>query len=347
MNTLNRDHSPTHADHGFTIIELLVVITIIGVLAAIAAPRLLGSRAAAHDAAALTDLRHLGEAVTSAPDLTGSLARGTGDLTVVDAVGHGVTVELSPTTGWGIAGTPDAYCLEAYSAGGTHDANHPLKFDSLLGGVTTRSGGACATSTPVLGPPSAGGSGSVATVTRNMIRDSTFQGTVGALHMGVAAYGTERNVGPVGSVSWSWQDIVNPAGSRVVVANIPAGAASGRGAVVYPDVVTPMTATPLVSGKTYTVSAWTLAPAGTPLVVCARVVTPAQVYVTQSCSSASATGGWQRLSRTVTASAGWAGSVMAVQVQTGGVASSALALALAGPQVELGSSPSAYQPTGP
>jgi type IV pilus assembly protein PilA len=47
-----------HEEEGFTLIELMVVVLIIGILIAIALPTFLGARGRAQDKAALTDLRN-------------------------------------------------------------------------------------------------------------------------------------------------------------------------------------------------------------------------------------------------------------------------------------------------
>ena len=108
MNTMwNRARERREGDGGFTLVELLVVIVIIGILVAIAIPVFLSQREKGWMSAAQSDLRNGAPVAETHYADTGSYAL----LDPVTQMNHtdGVTLSL-------VSGTATTYCLKAVHA---------------------------------------------------------------------------------------------------------------------------------------------------------------------------------------------------------------------------------------
>src|SRR3974390_924418 len=124
---MKKHKAKKHSKKGFSLIELLIVVAIILIIAAIAIPNLLRSKIAANQASAVASLRTLNTSAalfyssfnaypTSIADMGGTGTVTSTNAELIDSVLAGASVapgKSGYTFNWGGGGTTGAYTLNA------------------------------------------------------------------------------------------------------------------------------------------------------------------------------------------------------------------------------------------
>ena len=118
---------------GFTLVELLVVIVILGILAGMAIPRFKNTKAKAHSAALRTDLRNLVTAEESFFYSNNHYTAALDSLNFRGSPGVVVTVSEATLQGWSASTThPESYPLMCAIYTGTAAPLPPATSESLI-----------------------------------------------------------------------------------------------------------------------------------------------------------------------------------------------------------------------
>lgn len=321
-------------ESGFTLIEILVVVLIIGILTAIAIPVLSNQRKNANDTAVESDVKNIASILQTLPADSSNFAKqapsGGSTLNKLTYMTEGaVKSETAPSsTGiwWTVSGSSNKYCIIGYHTNGNkYKSSSPLTYDSTAGGLG-KTGEACNPSTPT-------DSNGVAIASGNLIEDPLLanvniatptKGLIGRLH--------SYNAYP-----FKTMDMTHPNGGKVVTGTSDA---ANQGIIFYQpsssDAVSVQKA-----GETYTVSTYIKTDAGTQFTIGARFTDLGSGYIRETASVYTATGGWDRISNTVTTTTGDIGYYVGVQIRQVGGGPGKLAY-FAAPQVEKSASMTAF-----
>jgi type IV pilus assembly protein PilA len=105
---------------GFSLIELLIVVAIIGIIAAIAIPNLIASRKAANESAAISSLRTVGSAQQMYRQMLGGNVNFAADLVALGPTGAKL---IDDALGSSATPTKSGYAFTMAGAGATFTAN--------------------------------------------------------------------------------------------------------------------------------------------------------------------------------------------------------------------------------